>query len=228
MSKKYISALSFLVVVLIGSGLYYLNYKKSHPVGESILPVSSLPVATPTVAKDNLIITPAPITTSAIVVKTTQDQVIKDIVDGKYDQAKIELKPLLVATPQNAELWYINSSLQELQSDNAGAVVSINKALVFDPMNAVYWKWKVALVTRQMVQDKILNTSSSYITAVKNIYIDALKATNSNIEILTPYAIYLESIGDKTGAIALWEKAITVNPTAKTSYQTQIDRIKAL
>jgi len=125
-------------------------------------------------------------------------------------------------------LWYIDSSLKSLLSDTVGAIASIDKALIYDSQNTTYLKWRISLtISKMVVGDKILKTSLTYINTVKFLYEDALKITNSNIEIIAPYAIFLESIGEINQAISYWEKAMIINPLAKISYTAEIERLKA-
>lgn len=226
-NKKNFFVIILLICVLLALGVYYFYHKKIF-VKNDVLVNPVVLDTTKQAVDSNLVITsvggPNII---EIEVKTDKDAVIKDIIDKKYDQAKTEIKSLLVKSPEDPELWYINSSLQGVLSDIAGAITSIDKALIYDAQNTTYWKWKISLTITKMVTAGISKTSSEYINTIKSIYENALKITNSNIEIITPYAIFLEGIGDINQAILYWEKAIVINPLVKQSYMTEIVRLKA-
>ena len=220
-----------IVVVVILGGIFYYKYKKAHTV---VVPVTdqSVPIdvtATPdkgkAVSNPNITITPTKIPEVAVV--TPKDQIIKDILASNYDKAKTEIAAELAKSPKDAELWYINSSLQAQVSDMAGAGTSADKALEYDMQNTTYWKWKILLSMKKMTQDGVQNTSSIYRDTIKGLYENALKATNDNAEICAPYAIYLTGIGDKALAITYWQKAEISNPMAKSSYETEIAKLKA-
>ena len=233
--KKNITTAVVIICVIAVAGIAYAHYKRTHaPVNTEQIgdTTPSNTTITPEPVKGEnkgvVTVTPtkAPTTAPSIEVKTAKDQVIKDIVEGNYDKAKTEILAEINKTPKDAELWYIDSSLQAQVSDFIGAMASVKNALAYDPQNTTYWKWEVSLTIKKLYADKIANTSSLYRDTIKALYIDALKATNSNIEIITPYAIYLASIGDKTQAITYWQMAIKVNPMAKSSYETEIAELQ--
>ena len=166
--------------------------------------------------------TPVPENPTGVI---TKDSVTKAVLDKKYDVARKNLDQLLTQNPADPELLYTSYVLSGLVGDFDGALTAITKAVTYDSKNTTYWKSKVSATRNKLYQDKVLDTSAEYRNAVKAIYTAALTATSQNIEIIMPYAIYLESIGDKAGAIAYWQKAIAANPQARTSYQGNIDRL---
>ena len=224
-NKKNILVIAILVCVILAAGIYYFYYGNM-TVKDDVLPISDTSDVVESINDNNLEITP--VVVSDKVPKTSKEEVIKNILDKKYDKAKVEIKSLLDANQKDPELWYIDSSLKSLLSDTVGAIASIDKALIYDPQNTTYLKWRISLIISKMVVgDKILKTSLTYINTVKSLYEDALKTTNSNIEIIAPYAIFLESIGEINQAISYWEKAMVINPLAKISYTAEIERLKA-
>lgn len=222
--KKYI-VVSIIVIFVVIYCLFYF-VKKYNNTNSSILTskeFTNLEIKKEEIKniKDN----------TKILIKNTQenkDKIIKNIIDKKYDEAKSDIKLLLETNPEDSELWYINSSLQEVLSDNTGAISSVDNAILYDSKNIIYWKWKISLVIEKMVKNGVSRKSIEYVNTVKYLYDDALKSTNSNIEIITPYAIFLESVGDINQAIIYWEKAIVVNPLSKSSYLNEINRLKKI
>ncbi|MBX4191379.1 MAG: hypothetical protein KW804_01100 [Candidatus Doudnabacteria bacterium] len=73
-------------------------------------------------------------------------------------------------------------------------------------------------------QDK-LNASNE---KLDQLYIEALRATDSNVDIITVYAEYLERVGNLPKAIEYWKQAITLNSKNKALYQAEIVRIEKL
>lgn len=226
--KKNIIIGAVVVIAILGA-VTYNNYKKSH---KAVVPAGEVTAQTPEAVKpnkNNVVVTPGkkPDDKATFEVVTAKDQIIKDIIDGNYDKAKTEMAVELKKTPKDAELWYINSSLQAQLSDFETAITSVDAALTYDSVNTTYWKWKVNLATKKMAVDKIDISSSQYRDTVKAIYEKALKATNNSAEICAPYAIYLAGIGDKALAITYWQKAEVSNPLAKASYEIEIAKLKA-
>lgn len=219
--------MAVLVCIILAIAIYYFyNRKVGTKEDLSLVPNDSLVVGP--AGNDNIQIEPAPIPEKVTrTPQTKKEEVIKNIIDKKYDEAEVGIKSLLEANQKDPELWYMDSSLKSLLSDTVGALSSIDKALVYDPQNTTYWKWKISLNMTKMVGEKIAKTSLTYINTIKSLYENALKVTNSNIEIITPYAIFLESVGEINQAISYWEKAIVANPLAKSSYKTEIERLKA-
>jgi len=63
---------------------------------------------------------------------------------------------------------------------------------------------------------------------LNNLYREALDKTNNGVDIITSYAIFLETTGDLQGALDKWKQATVSNPTNKSVYATHIKRLEAL
>jgi len=61
---------------------------------------------------------------------------------------------------------------------------------------------------------------------VSQIYLDALKATDNNIDIITGYASYLVEMKKYDEAIKYLELAITVDSARKSTFQAEIDYLR--
>lgn len=61
---------------------------------------------------------------------------------------------------------------------------------------------------------------------LKNIYLEAIPATKSNVDVMIGYAKFSEKIGDKATAIAAWETARNVDPDNAGKYESEIARLR--
>ncbi len=59
-------------------------------------------------------------------------------------------------------------------------------------------------------------------TILEDIYTQALKKTNNDIDMIALYASYLARIGDREKARHYWQKAIEKNPTQRAVYEEEI------
>lgn len=57
-------------------------------------------------------------------------------------------------------------------------------------------------------------------------YLDGIKATKEDVDLLTLYATHLAQIGQKSEAIEYWQKAIQKNPDAKNVYEAEIKNLQ--
>lgn len=124
--------------------------------------------------------------------------------------------------PNSGSLRIYYASALYLVGEKDKAFTVIDKAIEVDPTNYLTWRYKI-IITKK----KLTSSDPSYKTTVSTLYENALAATKNNIELITPYAIFLEEMGDKDGAIRYWKLAIQVNPLAKVSYQEQVDRLSS-
>ena len=61
---------------------------------------------------------------------------------------------------------------------------------------------------------------------VSKIYLEGLKDTKDNIDLLTNYAAYLTENKKYAEAITYLEKAITINPARKAVFQAEIENLR--
>lgn len=61
---------------------------------------------------------------------------------------------------------------------------------------------------------------------LKALYLQAIPATKSHVDIMVSYARFSEKIGDKATAIAAWETAINVDPGNTAKYEAEMTRLK--
>lgn len=134
----------------------------------------------------------------------------------------------LAVTAYNQAISIINSeyayaglySTNLALKDYTNAEKAILSAIELNPGSSDYWSWYLVLLQDAMKAPR---------TKLDAVYNDALNKVLENkvINIVTAYARILENIGDKTGAIAQWQKAITLNPGMQSVYQAEIDILKA-
>ncbi len=58
-------------------------------------------------------------------------------------------------------------------------------------------------------------------------YVEALRKTNNNIDIVISYARFLEKQGNKEKAIGYWETARNINPDGAAQYEAEIARLRS-
>lgn len=61
---------------------------------------------------------------------------------------------------------------------------------------------------------------------LKALYLKAIPATKSNVDVMISYAKFSEKIGDKATAIAAWETARNVDPDNAGKYESEITRLR--
>ena len=61
---------------------------------------------------------------------------------------------------------------------------------------------------------------------LKALYLKAIPATQSNLDVMISYAKFSEKIGDKATAIAAWETARNVDPDNAGKYESEIARLR--
>jgi len=153
------------------------------------------------------------------------NKALSDISNKDYEAAQKDITAALSANNQNADYWYVDATVKVLRSDLAGGFASMKKSTAFAPTNTTYWKWMIEIARRVLGRQGMTTTAPVYRATLEPLYQDALIKTHEDIEIVMPYAIFLEDVGDKQKAIEYWQKAIVIAPTAKSSFQANIDRL---
>jgi len=179
----------------------------------------------------------------------TNEVVNEELKEVEQSNTNEETKPSVStevkALTQQAHELYLNEKYKE-------AVVILNKVLSLQKNEEIYrslYTNYLALKDYPKAEDaikKAINAKTSipnnwneYATferynmkasfgVVSAIYLDALKATNNHIDLLTAYSAYLSDEKKYSEAIVYLEKAITVYPANKVIYQAEIDRLKSL
>jgi tetratricopeptide (TPR) repeat protein len=143
-----------------------------------------------------------------------------------YSKALTSVENALGSDITSAEAWQLKSLIQVKLGDLNQAFSSATRAVSNDPTNSTYWKWEISVA--RMMKDKkgIIPTSPEFRATIEPIFKEALLATKNNIEIITSYAVFLEDVGDKKMAVVYLQKAIEINPPAKSSYELEIARLQ--
>lgn len=134
---------------------------------------------------------------------------------GRYSDALKTLNKVSEQGNQSPVLWYSYANVYEAMRDTAKAIAAVTQARDLQPDNARYWIKFIELNRELSNEEKI------------NLYEEALVKTEVNINIVTRYAEFLESIGNKEQAIAQWQQAQRVDPELSAQYQAQIDRLNS-
>ncbi len=140
-----------------------------------------------------------------------------------YAKAQVVVEGALAEYPNSGSLNILYSTVMDKLGNHAKAVELAHHAVAVDPTNYLTWRYEINL-TKATFAGKS-PSDPAYKAAISSLYNQALVATHNNIELITPYAIFLEEAGDINGAIYLWQSAKQVNPLAAQSYQMQIDRL---
>lgn len=122
---------------------------------------------------------------------------------------------------EKSEYAYAGLYSAELATkDYISAEKAILSAIEQNSASSDYWSWYLVLLQDAMSAPR---------EKLEQVYNKALNSVldNKKINIVTQYARVLENIGDYSGAITQWEKAITLNPSMKDIYQKEIDTLKA-
>lgn len=135
---------------------------------------------------------------------------------GKYKEATNFIAQAVDLNPDNHTSYVAMYTVQLDMQDNRGAEKSIKRALELKPENADFWKKYIVLM-----QERFKLTTEE----VSNLYKEALEKTSSNIDIITSYASFWESVGNNRFAVEYWQKAKTANPGNSTVYEAEITRL---
>jgi tetratricopeptide (TPR) repeat protein len=101
-------------------------------------------------------------------------------------------------------------------NDPKGALKSIQAALKLKENDPDIWKKYIVL------QEEKFNLGNDRISA---LYSEALVKTNTHINMVTAYAVWLEKVGNLQSSKEYWQKAIELNPNNKATYEAEIKRI---
>ncbi len=133
---------------------------------------------------------------------------------GLYDEALAALDKVKEDNQNQPALWQRYAVIYRDMGDLDKARENAKRALDLDKTVPQYWLTYIETSANQSTD------------TIKGYYNDALQNTESNVSIVTAYALYLEKIGDKQAAIAQWQKAIEVYPPGKADYEAQIARLQ--
>lgn len=151
--------------------------------------------------------------------KYTVDMGVQFYALGEYKKARDAQLLASKLLPGNPTVWAELFRAENEMHDYQNAEDHLQKAITINPASTNYWRWLLEL------EEGPLHLSND---RLKQGYEEALKATNSHVNILILYAKFLEKIGDLPGAVQQWKKAIEVNPEGKSTYEAEITRIQGL
>lgn len=133
---------------------------------------------------------------------------------GDFDGAVKELNKVSGEyKDKTARVWAYYIMAYRGMGEKAKGLEAANKALSLDAENPEYFLSQIEF-TEGKSNDEL-----------KSMYEQALKKTDESIEVVVSYARFLESIGDKPGAILYWTKAGEVNNSNKAKYDAEITRL---
>lgn len=121
---------------------------------------------------------------------------------------------------KKSEYAYSGRYLAELAASRfSDAEKTILLAIGQNNKSSDYWNWYLTLLQERLGAPR---------SKLDSVYKQAFQSVVSEkkINIVTHYAQILEKIGDNTGAIAQWEKAIEIYPKNKDAYQVEISNLK--
>lgn len=135
---------------------------------------------------------------------------------GQYSDA---LKSLDIAAPDNQDstrLWSYYTFTYRDMGDISKAYESAKKLVDLDQENPQNWQTYIDIaVTAKKSNDEI-----------KELFLNAVKKTDADTDLVISFAKFLEAIGDKPGAISMWVKAGESNSQEKTNYDAEIARLQ--
>lgn len=99
-------------------------------------------------------------------------------------------------------------------NDKAKARDYAQKAVAIDDEIPEYW------------QTYIEASQELPVSELEPLYLEALKKTVNNLEIVKSYARFLEKIGNTEKAIGYWETARNINPDGAGEYDAEIARLR--
>lgn len=181
---------------------------------------------TPATVTPTTIAAPAKKVSTGKSAKTYKAEAATFIEKKDYSSALHAINDALLINGSDAEAWATKASIHMQLGDLEAALSAAKDAVKYAPTNTGYWKLEIDIL-RQMESKKGITTANpEYRSKLEPVYVEALAKTSNNIEIIMPYAIFLEEVGDKQMAITYWQKAIEVNPAAKSSYEANIARLQ--
>ena len=131
---------------------------------------------------------------------------------GRYLDAKKSLEEAL-AVKYDAHIIHAYASLLYQMGAGADALPYLEDAIRVAPDVTNFWRTKISIISTLYPDKK---------SKIESAYKDGIKATKSDVDLLTLYASYLGSTGRKQEAIRYWQMAIEKNPTAKSVYESEI------
>ncbi len=135
---------------------------------------------------------------------------------GDFQKSKEMYESALKLDPKNVlVLVSLVVTLRE-GGDLSGAESTLRSAIQDNPKYADAWLALIALRQKQ-------NAGNN---EIGSLYDQALKATDSNVDILTSDAEYQEKIGQTAQAISLWQEAKQKNPQSAAAYDDQINLLQ--
>lgn len=121
--------------------------------------------------------------------------------------------------PQNPDVWAQLFQVNLDMKDYKNAKVSIDKSLTLNPSNPALWLSQISF------EKQYLSVTDD---RVNNLYTQALSKNPNSILLIQPYAQFLEQAGNLQAAKEYWQKAIVANPSSKSVYEQEIERIEKL
>lgn len=224
MFKKYLVP-CVAVLVVVGGIVFYLNTKENVKVTETAQNTATstdtgLGNTTASSTENVATSTQKPSTAKPVEIVTTQPQVnslfkqaVAQETKGDYVGAKASLDAALKLQPNDPYITSYYASMYFHMKEYANALVWINKALALSPTNVNFWYIKFDIVKAQSNNDS---------KVVDSVYLDAIVKTKGDINMVTAYASWLGSIGEKTKAIEQWRKAIEIYPKNKVVFEAEI------
>lgn len=133
---------------------------------------------------------------------------------GNYEQAIATLDKIIEQNQDKGRVFALYSNIYRDMGDIQKARENGKKAVDLEKDNPAYWLAYINLATNESTDD------------VKAKYEEALQNTETNIDVVTSYAKFLETIGDKDAAIAQWKKAGEIDDSKKAEYDAEIQRLQ--
>lgn len=133
---------------------------------------------------------------------------------GKYQDAVDTLSKVSEAKQKEPRIWALYTNIYKDMGDKVKALDSAHRALEMDKENPSFWMAVLDLST------DIPNDEQ------KKNYENAINRTDNNVDIITSYAKFLEKIGDKPGAILMWQKAGQLDDKDKATYDAEVKRLQ--
>ncbi|MFZ2152233.1 MAG: tetratricopeptide repeat protein [Minisyncoccia bacterium] len=228
MLKKYLTPV-VIGIVLVGGIVFYFSTRNTTEIvetsqnTETIVDTESENTTVSSTQNTNQ--NPSGVVANNVDITTTQPQVNKLFTQavaqeakGDYVGAKASLDAALKLQPNDPYVTSYYASLYFHMKDYASALVWIDKALALSKYtNPAFWYIKFDIVKAQSNNDPKI---------VEPVYRDAIVKTKGDINMVTAYASWLGSIGEKSKAIAQWEKAIEIYPKNKAVFEAEIALLK--
>lgn len=95
--------------------------------------------------------------------------------------------------------------------------IYLDEAIKQAPDVPNFWQTKIQ-ISRELYKGNLKK--------IEDVYLDGLRKTKEDIDLLTLYASYLAEIGKKEESIRYWQKAIEKNPGAQSIYESEIKNLQ--